>query len=106
MVRNAGLSYRSVRSKWVFYCFSVHDFHCLEFLLLELCREKPGDMQNIFAKRMTYPIQIGTLESYNLEIYLCLIFVLDNYEILLSQYKYPNDRSMYKYFSGNQIQLF
>lgn len=47
----------------------------------------------MFAKRMIYPVQIGTPEGY-----LCLIFVLDDYEILLSQYKYPDGRYMYKYF--------
>lgn len=63
-------------------------------------------MYKMFAMKMTYSVQIGSLERCTLEMYLSLIFVLDNCEILLSQYKYPDDRYMYKYFSGNQLWLF
>lgn len=63
-------------------------------------------MCKMFAKKMIYSIQIGGLERCTLEMYLSLIFVLGNCEILLSQYKYPDDRYMDKYFSGNQLWLF
>lgn len=45
-----------------------------------------------YLLRVIYPVQIGTLERCTLEICLCLIFLADSYERLLSEYKYPDDR--------------